>query len=277
MAPTRPTERAADVVEAAVTYTIRTGVKPVAASVVPGGRIAHSEGTYEFRTVPIRDGRPLRDSFSLDREGFLFVDHDTDIADFYDDQELRSVYYPEIERLIAATSGARRVTIFDHTLRTSDEARQAALGIREPVKIVHNDYTDWSGPQRLRDILGAAAEPLLERRMAIVQVWRPMRSTVEKNPIAICDASSVEPGDMIAAERRHPHRVGEVYHLASNPQHRWFYFPSMQRDEALVFKTYDSVLDGSARFTAHTAFDDPTSPPGAPPRESIEVRAFAFF
>jgi hypothetical protein len=51
----------------------------------------------------------------------------------------------------------------------------------------------------------------------------------------------------------------------------------MRRDEALVFKVYDSAKDGRARFTAHTSFDDPTTPPGAPPRQSIEARALAFF
>jgi hypothetical protein len=83
--------------------------------------------------------------------------------------------------------------------------------------------------------------------------------------------------DFLVAERRYPTRVGQTYRLKHNPQHRWFYFPRMKRDEAVVFKVYDSLTDGRARFTPHTAFDDPTTPPGAPPRQSIEARAFAFF
>jgi len=62
-----------------------------------------------------------------------------------------------------------------------------------------------------------------------------------------------------------------------NPRHRWYYFPKMRRDEALVFKVYDSATDGRARFTPHSSFDNPTSPPGAHARQSIEARAFAFF
>ena len=72
-------------------------------------------------------------------------------------------------------------------------------------------------------------------------------------------------------------RVGETYSFTYNPKHRWFYFPQMQRNEALLLKCYDSKEDGRARFTAHTSFEDPTSPPDAPPRESIEVRALIFF
>ena len=93
----------------------------------------------------------------------------------------------------------------------------------------------------------------------------------------IADARSLAPRDLIPAERRYPDRVGEIYQVAYNPDHTWFYFPHMRRDEALVFKVYDSENDGRSRFTAHTSFDDPTTPPDAPPRQSIEVRTLAFF
>ena len=143
---------------------------------------------------------------------------------------------------------------------------------------MHNDYTEWSGPQRVRDLLPAEeAEELLKRRFAIVQVWRAIRNPIESDPLAICDARSLDTKDLIAAERRFPHRVGETYQVAYSPRHEWYYFPRMARDEALVFKVYDSEKDGRARFTAHTSFTDPTSPPSAQPRESIEVRTIAFF
>jgi hypothetical protein len=142
---------------------------------------------------------------------------------------------------------------------------------------VHNDYTEWSGPQRVRDLLPSEAEALLRRRFAIVQVWRPVRYPVETFPLAICDARSVSPNDLIVSERRYPDRVGQTYAIKYNRKHRWYWFPRMWRDEALVFKTYESLKDGRARWTAHTAFDDPSSPSAARPRESIEIRAFAFF
>jgi hypothetical protein len=179
--------------------------------------------------------------------------------------------------LVKAESGASRVVVFDHTLRTADDAVREALKIREVVRRVHNDYTEWSGPQRVRDVLPDEAEDLLKRRFAVIQVWRPIRLPVETFPLAICDAVSLAPEDLVISERRYPNRIGQTYAITYNPAHRWYTFPRMRRDEALIFKVYDSLTDGRARWTAHTAFDDPTSPPDAKPRESIEIRTLAFF
>jgi hypothetical protein len=265
------------VITAALTYAIDTGEKPVNETFGPGNIRRRTTGLKEERPVEIRDGRPLAEGFSLDENGFVFVSHPTRVGDFFDPDELKSVYYPEAEQLIKRVSGAARVVVFDHTLRSGDEAEREARLVREPVLSVHNDYTEWSGPQRVREILRDEAERLLAHRFAIIQVWRAINRPIQSNPLAIADARSLAPADLIAAERRYPHRVGETYQVRYNPAHRWFYFPEMRRDEALVFKVYDSAKDGRARFTAHTSFVDPTSPPDAPPRQSIEVRTFAFF
>jgi len=214
---------------------------------------------------------------SLDGNGFVFVEHKTRVRDFFDAGELKAVYYPEVERLIKDVSGASRVVLFDHTLRSGNEGEREARLVREPVLSAHNDYTEWSGPQRVRDVLPEEAADLLQRRFAIIQVWRAINQPIESNPLAVADAKSVAFGDFLLAERRYPGRVGQTYRLMYNPNHRWYYFPRMRRDEALVFKVYDSEKDGRARFTPHTSFDDPQSPPGAPPRQSIEARALAFF
>ena len=263
-------------VEAAMSYAVWTGVKPVNETGGPDGLMRRTTGTYEKRLVSIADGR-LGDDFGLDTSGFELADHPTAMGDFFDPDELRGVYYREMERLIAAKSGARRVHVFDHTLRSSDEGERAARKIREPVKSVHNDYTEWSGPQRVRDLLPDEAEALIARRFAIIQVWRAIRRPIERNPLALIDARTLAPKDFIASERRFPDRVGEIYMIQHNPAHRWTYFPRMTRDEALVFKVYDSETDGRARWCAHSSFDDPTTPADAGPRESIEIRAFAFF
>jgi hypothetical protein len=205
------------------------------------------------------------------------VPHDTKVADFYDEDEIRRVYYPEMEALIKAESGAKRVVVFDHTLRTADDELRESKQIREVVRRVHNDYTEWSAPQRVRDILPDQAEQLLEGRFAIIQVWRPIRRPVETYPLAMADAQSLSPDDMVISERRYPNRVGQTYAITYNPAHKWFWFPRMRRQEALVFKVFDSMKDGRARWTAHTAFEDPTSPPHAQPRESIEIRTLSFF
>lgn len=264
-------------ITADLNYSVDTGVKPVSETFGPNNIRRRNVGASEARPVGIRDGRPLVRGFTLDEHGFAFVAHQTAMTDFFDAGQLERVYYPEVEALVKRVSGASRVVVFDHTLRSGDEAEREAKLVREPVLSVHNDYTERSGPRRVREVLPDEAESLLARRFAIIQVWRAIDRPIRANPLAIADARSLAPADLIAAERRYPHRVGEIYQMRYNPAHRWFYFPEMRRDEALVFKVYDSATDGRARFTAHTAFDDPTTPADAAPRQSIEARTFAFF
>jgi hypothetical protein len=265
------------VVSADVPYVVNTGEKLVNETFGPNNIRRRRTGSQELKRVEIRNGRLHPEQLSLDGTGFVLVEHRTTVRDFFDPEQIKTVYYPEVERLIGDVSGAKRVVIFDHTLRSGDEGEREARLIREPVLSAHNDYTEWSGPQRLREILPGEAEALLAQRFAIIQVWRAINQPIQSNPLAVADAKSVAMDDFLLAERRYPHRVGQTYRLMYSPRHRWFYFPQMRRDEALVFKVYDSAQDGRARFTPHTSFDDPTSPPDAPPRQSIEMRAFAFF
>ena len=260
-----------------IPYTIDTGDPLVNETFGPNNIRRRRTGMHDSQRVAVHNGRLLADQLSLDEQGFVFVEHKTKVLDFFDPSQLESVYYPEVEQLITKTSGASRVVIFDHTLRSGDETEREAKLIREPVLSAHNDYTEWSGPNRVREALPDEAESLLARRFAIIQVWRAINQPIQSNPLAVADAKSVAMEDLLVAERRYPHRVGQTYRLKYNPNHRWFYFPEMRRDEALVFKVYDSEKDGRARFTPHTSFVDPASPPNAPPRQSIEVRAFAFF
>jgi hypothetical protein len=264
-------------VDAEIPYTVDTGESLVNETFGPEDISRRRTGRHELRRMTVRDGRSMAGGFSLDRNGFVLVDHPTQVSDFFDAAQIEGAYYPEVERLVHEVSGARRVVLFDHTLRTGDRAEQQARLIREPVLSAHNDYTEWSGPQRVREILPDEAEALLQRRFAIIQVWRAINRPIESSPLAVADAGSVEMGDFLVAERRYPNRVGQTYRLKYNGRHLWYYFPRMRRDEALVFKVYDSQKDGRARFTPHTSFVDPTSPPGATPRQSIEARALAFF
>ncbi len=266
-----------DTIQADLNYAIDTGVKPVNETFGPDNIARRRSGTIEAKRMTIRNGRPLANTFSLEVNGFQFVDHPTRMVDFFDKDELANVYYPEAVELVKKTSGAARVVVFDHTLRSGDLEERETKRVREPVLSVHNDYTEWSGPQRVREILPDEAEELLTRRFAVIQVWRAINQPIQTNPLAIADARSLAPSDLIASERRYPHRVGETYQVKYNANHQWYYFPRMRRDEALVFKVYDSIKDGRARFTAHSAFDDPNTPAGAPARQSIEIRTLAFF
>src|SRR5438132_2795584 len=242
-----------EAIEATVNYVLDNGEKIFTQTAALGATDVRSGGTFDPHRVTIRNARLSKEPFVLDRHGFRFVRHDTKVANFFDEGEIRRVYYPEMEALVKAESGASRVVVFDHTLRTADDEEREARKIREVVRRVHNDYTEWSGPQRVRDLLPQEADELLRRRFAIVQVWRPIRHPVETFPLAICDARSLSPADLVISERIYPNRVGQTYAITYNPEHVWYWFPHMRREEALVFKVFDSAADGRARWTAHTA------------------------
>ena len=201
-------------------------------------------------------------------------------ADFDDDQAIRSHYYAEVEQRIAAATGAALVVNFDHNIRNAARAAAGDAGIRGPVERTHNDFTARSGRDRARRELearGLDADRLLEGRFAIVNLWRPIGRRVEKSPLALCDAATIAPRDLIVGDLIYRDRIGETYALAFNPAQRWHYFPQLHPDEAILIKSYDSREAGVARFTAHSAFNDPASPANAPERESIEARALVFY
>ncbi len=265
-------------VEASLCYVVDTGQKPVIYPSEAGGRAERRTGEYAHRTIRVSNGRFESNSFSLESTGFVFTRHETRIRDFYEEEEVAGRYDAEISELVKTVSGAADVMVFDHTRRAGAAATRAERRVREPAFMVHNDYTPRSGPRRVRDLLPSEeAENRLQRRVAIINVWRPMKGPVETWPLALCDANTVSTADLVVTERRARERTGEIYQLTYSADHRWFYFPLMQRDEALVFVCYDSEKQGLAGFAPHTAFEDPTSPPDAAPRESIESRCLVFY
>ena len=246
----------------------------------PAGRLNCVEARLNYgstggrRLVRIYDARPSIGSLSLDVEGFLLKRRSTAVFNFYDPAQVRSIYYLEVEQLVKEETGAVRVVAFEHDVRCAPKARSGASNVREPVRVVHDDYTEKSSPERVRLYLAEEADKLLQSRYQVINVWRPVDGPVQEAPLAICDAQSITEEEIVPTEEGVKH---EVYLFNFSPRHRWFYFPGMAKDEALLIKCFDSLDDGRARLTAHTAFDDPTTPPGATPRESIEVRTLAFF
>jgi hypothetical protein len=264
-------------VEGVLNYLAPMADKPMNLAYDPPPGVARSTGTPEPHRMTIYDARPVAGSLSLDGEGLAIVEHRSAVKDFYDEDELRRVYYPEAERLVAEVTGAARVRVFDHTIR-----RRVLGGVdrspgtpRQPVTSVHNDYTVKSGPQRVRDLMEDEADELLRHRFEIVNVWRPIRGPLRDAPLAVCDATSVAFTDFVSSDLVYRDRTGETYRVRYNPAHRWFYVPEMRVDEAILIKCYDSAQD-KARFTAHSAFEDPTAPKDVLPRESIELRTLAF-
>lgn len=235
------------------------------------------QGMFHELPVQIIDARRHAPSANLDKEGFALVDHFTDFEDFLNAEAVENNYYPQMEELIRSATGARRVKVFDHNVRSDSGSMAADVGLRPPVRNVHNDYTAKSGPQRLKDLMGDEAEALAKGRFAIVNVWRPIVGPVETAPLAVADAGSVRDGDLVATDLVFKDRVGEIYQVAHSQGQRWYSYPGMEKHEALLIKGYDSLEDGTARFAPHTAFDDPRTRPGARPRNSIEVRSLVFY
>ena len=276
---TMPARNAADLpfVEATMNYVDDSEVRPVT-YIAEMGESNRREEVTDPRTVPVYDARAIAGELTLDRNGLAFTREASAVTDFQDPDQIATVYNPEVERLVKAATGASRVLVFDHTLRVADEDRRRTEKLREPVRIVHNDYTAKSGPQRVRDLLPPdEAETMLKKRYVYINVWRSIHGTVEEAPLGICEWQSLDDDDMVLMDLVYSDRVGEIHRTRYNPNHRWLYFPKMTPEEVILLKCYDTETDGRARWTAHSAFDDPTSPPDAAPRQSIETRTIAFY
>lgn len=232
-------------------------------------------GGLDHRSVLIADGRDLAGRFSIDREGFQFQNHVSAVLDYEDDAEVEATYYPEIIKIVTEATGASEVEIFDHTLRVTDPTTTH----RRPASHAHNDYTETSGPSRLADMIGQErANEWTKDRLVQINVWRPIVEPVLQMPLALLDASSFTFDDLVETRiinERQNGREGRIYSVTHRDGQRWFYFPEMRKDEIILIKGYDSLDDGRARFTPHSAFEDPNTPADALPRRSIEVRTFA--
>jgi hypothetical protein len=234
------------------------------------------------RPVQIADARQLAPS--IDREGFELRDAPTTTLDFDDESQVRSRYYPEVTELALQVTGASEAHVFDHLVRRHrDDLPTTSFGRRGrgsqpgPAAETHNDYTEESGQRRLRLVLKDFTRTQSIKRHGIVNIWRSIAGPVHDAPLALADARTVAPHDLVRAELHYPKRVGEIYLLQHSGEQRWYYFSEMDCHEALIFKQYDSLATGVARFTPHAAFAHPLAPPNARKRESIEVRCLVVY
>jgi hypothetical protein len=261
---------------APLNFTAPMAEKPYSYNYEPPADVPVRNTREETHEIKILDARAVNDRLSLDREGFVLLHRPTAAKDLYDDAEIARVYYPECARLIKEFTGATRVHVFDHIVRNAARMAKGST-IKGYAGRVHNDYTAWSAPQRVRDLMGDEAEELLKHHYAEINLWRPIRGPLLRSPLALCDATTLSEENLVGSELRYPDRTGETYVVTYNPGQRWYYFPKMTADEVVLIRCFDSAREGAARFSAHGAFDDPTTPPDAPPRESIETRALLFF
>lgn len=256
-----------------VSYIVRDAARP-AIHIGEAGDTPSRTADYVSQPVPIFNARHLAEAPSLNAEGFALLRHPTKVKNFGDSGEVESRYYDEIIALVKSMTGAQLVIPFDHTTRVDAPED----GVRGPARHVHNDYTPKSIAQRTINLLGEAqAAKALEGRIAQINIWRPLENPVKTSPLALIDARSLAPKDLVATDLVFPDRVGEIYSVAYNPDHRWLHFPEMTPEEVLLIKGYDSAEDGTARYSPHTAFELPRSAESVPPRKSIEIRTMAFF
>ncbi len=278
IAPGHQFAETASAVDAVLTFAVATEEKAFVYTYPRGDEGPQSNTVYASAHAQVHNARPIAAQLDLDMEGVAVVSAPSDVADLWDEAQTLALGHPETAELVRRVTGASRVVVFDHTLRRSDVAQDDRFSgaARPPAARVHVDQTVASGPQRVREVMGRQAEALLQKRAAIINVWRPIHHPARAWPLALGDARSIAPQDLVGTDLVFPHRKGEIYGVAYNPNQRWLYIPDLRPDEAILIKCWDS--DASvARFAPHTGFEDPTTPPGTPPRESIEFRTMAFF
>ncbi|KAH7923057.1 hypothetical protein BV22DRAFT_1016132 [Leucogyrophana mollusca] len=244
------------------------------------GQRRHNWVDHEM-PVQIEDVRGKEDQFTLDTAGFQFARHAVTHTRFADDAEIQKEYYPESVEIIKKMTGASRVVIFDHDIR---RGRPRAAGTTpqrgKGAAMPHVDQTTRSAIARVHRHLPPADVPaLLERRFQIINLMRPISHAALDRPLALCDFRSVDvEADLMPIALVYPDREGETYGVRYNPRHEWKYLRGMEPDEFILYKCFDSVQDGSvATLTPHTGIYDPTTPEGAPLRNSIELRALVFY
>jgi hypothetical protein len=266
--------------------SVSDGVDAVIRYVVPGEKAifypSDRDRSYwppEEHRVHIESMRSkaAADELALERNGFVLLREPTAVKNFYDADEVKRVYYPEVLNLVQRLNGAAKVIAFGEVARSDGE--QTGQG-RKPAYGAHVDYGDITVRRFAEDILGREeAARWLTMRYVLMNLWRPI-TPVFRTPLALCDASSVTKSDLHDSEVRgglndpsRPSLFG--FNLSYNARHRWYYAPRMQPDEVLAFKLFDSESE-RVQWTGHTAFDHPATPPNAPPRESIEIRTISF-
>ncbi len=217
--------------------------------------------------VTIKDIRGQEFLFNLDDNAFCPLKTGPSAeVDFTSDESIKQIYYPELEKLLLQNvPGAKRVLPFDYTVRPSG-------GFRPPVLRVHIDQTPAAAAGRVRHFLPDEAETLLQNRVRIINVWRPLNGPLQCSPLAFADSKTVGDESLIAVEHRYPDRVGETISVKHADEH-WYYWSGMENNERLLLECFDSEKGGRV---PHSAFEDSRSPVGARPRESVEVRALVF-
>lgn len=240
----------------------------------------HEPGDSPHECI-VHDGWHKASQFTVDKNGFAVNKFHTQFSQWEDEDSTKANFYPQVVSYLKKELGAKEVLVFDHTIRTAANAKkkltqETNTTQRSPVMLVHCDYTSESGPLRVKQLLPDRADDLLSRRVAFINVWKPIRSVVEERPLAMCDVESAPASDFFKLYLRYRDRTGENYVMRHTDNHKWWYFPKMTPEQIILLKTYDSDTS-VAQFVGHSAFEDPNTREDAPMRESVEIRTICFF
>ncbi|KAH7921682.1 hypothetical protein BV22DRAFT_1038333 [Leucogyrophana mollusca] len=242
----------------------------------PPAGVPRSNVGEDTHPAVIHDIRGKEDTVGLDKTGFQFIKHVSEEKEFVDEKAIETRYYKEVEDILKTHAGAKKVVIFDHTIRRNAAGAAGVKGSRGPVQRVHVDQTFEAGVNRVYRHLGDDVERFLKGRVRIINVWRPIGNPVAHHPLAVVDYRSIDPArDLVSTRLIYPDREGSTFSVRYNPQHKWYFLADQTPEEVTLIKCFDSDVD-KARLTPHSAFKDSTSPPDAPNRQSIEVRALVF-
>jgi hypothetical protein len=278
----KPHERATrDTVEAQINYIAAMTARPKFHAQ------DHGRDNLRFnpQRVTIENARSLDDPPTLEREGIMLAHHASEIRDFRDTAEVRQLYPREIEALIVDLTGADRAVMLGGggLVRFTERSPLYKTGVNtQPARFPHVDFTPRTAPGLVDNVFGSKALKLEPgQRLVGYNVWRAFSPPPQDVPLAVCDARTVAPADLLAADGVYdagdpPWMELEAYIVHHNPAHRWLYYRDMRPDEVLVFRSYDNLPTWRAGVP-HSAFDDPSCPSGAPPRMSIEARVFGVY
>ena len=260
-------------ISADVSYLVQNGKVP-GWTMRENGLPAIHHGDHADYKVEISDGRALGLGAWHDLSGFGIQDFRSRVTDFYDDELVRSVYYREVEAHLKEVTGADLAIAFDHGIRNdANEPGQAP-----PAAHVHVDFSTPAAVRRVRSVVGGkVAEKLLKSRFALYNAWKPIEVPALSSQLALLDPGSIAAGDLVPAAIHYAGRSGEVLETHFNQDHKWVYFSEMSPEEILIFRNYDSGIDGTTSAVPHTAFVPPNVPVDSPRRRSIELRALLFF
>lgn len=250
---------------------IRTELRDAATPPSIGSRESRRANTA-IHEVTVFDARATS-GLELDRNGFTITQHQTTSAGA-DEARIKSDYYAEMLGLVRHSTGADRVYMMGHQVRTEDSSNFNNAYAR----FVHCDYSlknAGSMSQHLLEREQVSAEP--GWRYAWYNTWQPFDNEVQQNPLAMLAADSLAANDVIGYYYSGYEDTGNLVSApVYNPAHRWYYYPHMSTSEVLLLKQIDT-RDGRAPLCPHTSFNDATAPSDALPRRSVETRIMAVF